>query len=168
MEQDDAQVHERIATNIRKGVLEYCVLALLARRDMYGLELANELMQRSLSASEGSLYPLLARMREAGAVETRWDLPETGRARRYYRITAHGRSLLGLFAGIWEELAGEVGALIEVAPDRSAAELISPDDTADGAIPLDQTAREGSTALPSSALQSTALRSTAPERQENQ
>lgn len=64
---------ERIATNIRKGVLEFCVLALLARREMYGLQLANELVERGLTASEGSLYPLLARMRDAGGVTTRLE-----------------------------------------------------------------------------------------------
>ena len=48
------EARERIATNIRKGVLEYCVLALLARREMYGLELADDLVERGLTASEGA------------------------------------------------------------------------------------------------------------------
>lgn len=106
---------DRIATNLRKGVLEYCVLALLSRRDMYGLELANALMERGLSASEGSLYPLLARMREAGAVDTRWEQPEQSggtRPRRYYAITARGRETLELFSGIWRGIATEVDTLI--------------------------------------------------------
>lgn len=109
---------ERIATNLRKGVLEYCVLALLSGRDMYGLELAGALMNRGLTASEGSLYPLLARMREAGAVETRWEQPEdTGgtRPRRYYAITARGRELLAVFGTVWGGIAGEVESLIAAA-----------------------------------------------------
>lgn len=109
---------ERIATNLRKGVLEYCVLALLSGRDMYGLELAGALMDRGLTASEGSLYPLLARMREAGAVETRWEQPEdTGgtRPRRYYAITARGRELLAIFGTVWGGIAGEVESLIAAA-----------------------------------------------------
>lgn len=109
---------ERIATNLRKGVLEYCVLALLSGRDMYGLELAGALMNRGLTASEGSLYPLLARMREAGAVETRWEQPEdTGgtRPRRYYAITARGRELLAVFGTVWGGIAGEVESLIVAA-----------------------------------------------------
>ena len=56
---------EKIATNIRKGVLEYCVLGSLASEDKYGLELAEELTKLHLTAGEGSLYPLLARMKTA-------------------------------------------------------------------------------------------------------
>lgn len=119
----DAQA-ERIATNLRKGVLEYCVLALLQNRDMYGLELANALMERGLSASEGSLYPLLARMRETEVVDTRWEQPaESGgtRPRRYYAITDRGRELLVLFAGIWRGIATEVDALVSDAVERPDA-----------------------------------------------
>lgn len=106
---------DRISTNIRKGVLEYCVLALLSKRDMYGLELANELVERGLSASEGSLYPLLARMREAGAVETRWEQSSAAagsRARRYYTLTEHGRELLVTFGSVWSGIAGAVNELL--------------------------------------------------------
>ncbi|MFT3877858.1 MAG: PadR family transcriptional regulator [Propioniciclava sp.] len=104
---------ERIATNIRKGVLEYCVLALVSRGDRYGLQLADELVARGLTASEGSLYPLLARMREAGSVDTRWESADSGRPRRYYAITDHGRAQLRTFADVWSALAPQVGALLE-------------------------------------------------------
>lgn len=107
---DDAR--ERITTNIRKGVLEYCVLALLSQRDMYGLELADELVARGLTASEGSLYPLLARMRQAGSVETRWLTPEHGHARRYYAITAQGRAQLRVFAKVWRDIRPHVDQLL--------------------------------------------------------
>lgn len=108
-----ADDEERIATNIRKGVLEYCVLALLSRREMYGLELANELVERNLTASEGSLYPLLARMRDAGVVTTRWEAPDVGRARRYYMVTDRGRAQLRVFADVWHSTVPQVGALLE-------------------------------------------------------
>ncbi|MEV6694858.1 PadR family transcriptional regulator [Micromonospora sp. NPDC051196] len=102
----------RITTNIRKGVLEYCVLALLSQRDMYGLELADWLAARGLTASEGSLYPLLARMRQAGSVETRWSTPEQGHARRYYAITGQGRTQLRVFAAVWRDIQPHVDQLI--------------------------------------------------------
>ena len=104
---------ERIATNIRKGVLEYCVLALLSRADRYGLELADELVARRLTASEGSLYPLLARMRDAGLVDTRWETLDGGRPRKYYTITTTGTAALRQFAGVWRDLSPEVDALIK-------------------------------------------------------
>lgn len=107
---------ERIATNIRKGVLEFCVLALLARGEKYGLELANALVDRGLTASEGSLYPLLARMREAGAVETRWHHPAGARARRYYAITDTGRAHLQRFTSVWQDITGQVDQLLTPEP----------------------------------------------------
>ena len=102
------EIHERIATNIRKGVLEYCVLALLARRDMYGLELADELVARDLTASEGSLYPLLARMQQSGAVTSRRETSAGARPRKYYAITAVGRAQLDTFADVWARISRQV------------------------------------------------------------
>ncbi len=107
---------EKIATNIRKGVLEYCVLALLSTREMYGLELANELVERGLTASEGSLYPLLARLREADAVETRWESPKagaSGRSRRYYAITSEGSAQLRLFEAVWGDISAQVEQVLK-------------------------------------------------------
>ena len=104
---------ERIATNLRKGVLEFCVLGLLAASERYGLELASELQTRGLIASEGSLYPLLARMREGGLVDTRTEAIGGGRPRRYYTITAAGREQLDTFAAVWRAMGTEVDAIIE-------------------------------------------------------
>lgn len=107
------QAHERIATNIRKGVLEFCVLALLSRRDMYGLELADALVERGLSASEGSLYPLLARMQQGGVVGSRRETPTGGRPRKYYELTDAGRAQLAAFSEVWERIAPQVAELLE-------------------------------------------------------
>jgi PadR family transcriptional regulator PadR len=93
-------IEERIATNLRKGVLEYCVLALLSRGEKYGLELADDLTARGLIASEGSLEP-------------RWDSSGTARPRRYYAITADGTSQLAAFAQVWTSLGAQVNALLE-------------------------------------------------------
>lgn len=103
---------ERIATNLRKGVLEYCVLALLARSERYGLDLAGDLQARGLIAGEGSLYPLLARMREGGLVGTRTEAVGGGRPRRYYTITDEGRAQLAVFAGVWRTLGAEVDTIL--------------------------------------------------------
>ncbi|PUB29861.1 PadR family transcriptional regulator PadR [Promicromonospora sp. AC04] len=104
---------ERIATNLRKGVLEYCVLALLSHGEKYGLELADDLTTRGLIASEGSLYPLLARMRENGLVEPRWEASGAGRPRRYYAITDTGTEQLTAFTQVWASLGAQVNALLE-------------------------------------------------------
>lgn len=104
---------ERLATNLRKGVLEFCVLALLSQEERYGLDLASELIERNLIASEGSLYPLLSRMRDGGLVETRWQPSGGGRPRRYYALTPLGVEQLDAFAGIWQGIAGQVDTLLE-------------------------------------------------------
>lgn len=103
---------EKISTNLRKGVLEYCVLALLSQREMYGLEIANLLVELELTASEGSLYPLLARMKDAGSVKTHWDQIEGSRSRKYYAITDSGSQSLELFGSIWSQLSSQVNGLL--------------------------------------------------------
>ena len=103
---------EKIATNLRKGVLEYCVLALLSERDMYGLEIANQLVELELTASEGSLYPLLARMKDAGNVRTRWEQADGSRSRKYYAITDNGKESLELFGSVWGQLSNQVDGLL--------------------------------------------------------
>ncbi|WP_159609306.1 PadR family transcriptional regulator [Glutamicibacter sp. JC586] len=103
---------EKIATNIRKGVLEYCVLGSLSSGDKYGLELAEQLTELNLTAGEGSLYPLLARMKAAGLVETQWHEGGTGRKRKYYSITAHGHQMLNEFRAVWTEIAGQVEQIL--------------------------------------------------------
>ncbi|GAA1875606.1 PadR family transcriptional regulator [Myceligenerans crystallogenes] len=108
----------RIATNLRKGVLEYCVLALLAQGEKYGLELADDLVRRELIASEGSLYPLLARMRENGLVEPRAVTSGAGRPRRYYAITERGSEQLTAFAQVWAPLSAQVDTLLGEARRR--------------------------------------------------
>lgn len=104
---------DRIAVNLRKGILEYGVLALLSRREMYGLELVDELMKRELIAGEGSLYPLLARMRENGLVQPTLQSSPAGRPRRYYAVTSEGSAQLRSFATIWRELVPHVDALLK-------------------------------------------------------
>ena len=104
---------ERIATNLRKGVLEFCVLGLLAAGERYGLDLASDLQRRGLIAGEGSLYPLLARMREGGLVDTRTEAVGGGRPRRYYTITTAGNDQLNTFIGVWRAVCIEVDTIIE-------------------------------------------------------
>ena len=103
---------ERIATNLRKGVLEFCVLGLLADAERYGLELAGELQTRGLIAGEGSLYPLLSRMRESDLVTTRTASAGGGRPRKYYTITDAGRAQLEAFTEVWHALGAEVDSIL--------------------------------------------------------
>lgn len=99
---------DRVQTNLRKGVLEWCALAVIRGGDVYGRDLARTLTGLGLLASEGSLYPLLSRLRESGWVETRWAESASGPPRRYYRITPAGREAVAGFEDSWRALSASV------------------------------------------------------------
>jgi PadR family transcriptional regulator, regulatory protein PadR len=82
-------------SQMRRGAIEYCVLALLREKEMYGFELTKALAAADeLVTSEGTVYPLLARLRSEGSVETFWEESSQGPPRRYYRLTSDGRVAL--------------------------------------------------------------------------
>jgi PadR family transcriptional regulator PadR len=98
---------------VRKGVAEYCVLALLAQGERYGFELARELGARGqIIASEGTLYPLLARLRRNGLVETSWQESNSGPPRRYYHLTSDGELALASFTKQWRVFRDAVDEIL--------------------------------------------------------
>ena len=98
---------------MRKGVVEYCVLGLLARAPRYGWELSEALTEAGLIASIGTLYPLLARLRDNGWVVT-FDQPsDSGPVRKYYRLTEAGSAQLAAFRVLWEPFARAVTGFVE-------------------------------------------------------
>ncbi len=105
---------DSVLTQLRKGVLEYCVLAHLRSGPAYGLELAARLAQRQvLFASEGTLYPLLSRLRRQGWVQTSWRESTAGPPRRYYALTSEGIAALDVFTAAWGPFSGDVDAILE-------------------------------------------------------
>ena len=107
---------EGVLTQMRKGVLEFCVLAFLRTGAAYGLEIATELSRHELLfTSEGTLYPLLARLRKQGWVETSWRESRSGPPRRYYSLTADGRAAVESFAAIWTPFSRGVDEILQEA-----------------------------------------------------
>ncbi|MGD0273556.1 MAG: PadR family transcriptional regulator [Gaiellaceae bacterium] len=95
-------VDQGTLSQLRRGVIEYCVLALLRDGERYGFDLVRTLSEvPGMVTSEGTLYPLLSRLRRAGVVETSWRESPSGPPRRYYRLTASGRAVLEAFTGEW-------------------------------------------------------------------
>ncbi len=102
-----------LLTQMRKGALEYCVLALLRHGEQYGFELVRALGGvDGLVISEGTIYPLLSRLRRDGLVETTWRESETGPPRRYYRLTDSGERALDAFAEEWTRFRTGVDRLL--------------------------------------------------------
>ncbi len=105
---------EPAAAQMRKGLLEYCVMALLNGRPRYGYELVQELARvDGLLTSEGTMYPLLARLRREGVVATEWRESTGGPPRKYYRLSASGRQALEGFRQEWATLRGAVDSILK-------------------------------------------------------
>ena len=101
-------------TQVRKGVLELCIVTLLARGEMYGYDLVKRLARiRGLVITEGTVYPLLSRLRAAGLLETRLEESTSGPARKYYALTSDGERAMGLMKTYWKELVDGVSSLLE-------------------------------------------------------
>ncbi|WP_448073800.1 PadR family transcriptional regulator [Georgenia yuyongxinii] len=105
---------ESILSNLRRGALEYCVLALLRGGSRYGLDIARTLTRDGiLMSGEGTLYPLLARLRKAGLVRTTWQESTAGPPRRYYALTDDGEHALAAFTRAWHPFRDAVDATLE-------------------------------------------------------
>ena len=103
-----------ILTHLRRGALEHCVLAMLEHEELYGLDIARRLTPDGiLLSSEGTLYPLLARLRKAGLVDTTWQESVEGPPRRYYSLTSDGRTSLAAFRGTWKPFRDAVDTALQ-------------------------------------------------------
>jgi PadR family transcriptional regulator PadR len=110
-------------TELRRGVLGPCVLALLEVRPRFGLELVRDLAAADgLLTSDGTVYPLLNRLRDAGLVTSEWHDTEGERARRYYSITAAGRQSLANFRNGWAQFATTVAGVLYHTPILGCAQ----------------------------------------------
>lgn len=110
-------VDRTVVPQLRRGVLEYCVLALLQDGERYAVDLVRIMGDLDgLVTSEGTLYPLLSRLRREGLVATTWHESGVGPPRRYYRLTAAGERSLRLFADDWRRFRDTVDSLIS--PDQ--------------------------------------------------
>jgi PadR family transcriptional regulator len=102
----------KIPPELSRGVVEHCVLALVDEDESYAFEIVRVLGERGLVTSEGTIYPLLSRLRRDGLVASIWRESDAGPPRRYYRITDAGRAALARFIADWTGLRDAVDGLI--------------------------------------------------------
>jgi PadR family transcriptional regulator PadR len=108
-------------TELRRGVLGPCVLALLDLRPRFGLEVVRDLgAAGGLLTSDGTVYPLLNRLRDAGLVTSEWRDDQGERARRYYSITEAGREHLTAFRAEWAQFSDTVTGVLSHRPVPAA------------------------------------------------
>ena len=102
---------ENVKAQMRKGILEYCILCVLADGDAYASDIIKRLKEVQLIIIEGTLYPLLSRQKNAGLLSYRWEESTQGPPRKYYSITENGRRFLSECALSWQELVNSVNKL---------------------------------------------------------
>ncbi|RZJ79706.1 MAG: PadR family transcriptional regulator [Flavobacterium sp.] len=98
-------IAENTQTQMRKGIIEYCVLLIISRGEIYASDIIAELKQAKLLVVEGTLYPLLTRLKNNGLLAYNWVESTSGPPRKYYVLTDDGRQILKQLDGTWHELA---------------------------------------------------------------
>ena len=99
---------ENNKAQMRKGILEYCILSVLSRNSCYASDIIKELKEAEVIVVEGTLYPLLTRQKNAGLLSYRWEESLQGPPRKYYELTEEGRRYLADLDKSWMELVKSV------------------------------------------------------------
>lgn len=102
---------ENTKKQMRKGVLEFCILSLINQKEMYVSDLMDELKKGDLDVVEGTLYPLLTRLKNAKILTYRWEESTGGPPRKYYSITDEGKGFLSELESTWRELINSVNQI---------------------------------------------------------
>jgi PadR family transcriptional regulator, regulatory protein PadR len=95
---------ENTQIQMRKGILEYCILHIIARGEVYASDMIDELTSARMIVVEGTLYPLLTRLKNSGLVEYKWVESKSGPPRKYYTLTENGTHFLNGLTETWNEI----------------------------------------------------------------
>lgn len=95
---------DNVRSQMRKGVLEYCILSILDKNESYASSIIEELKSANMIVVEGTLYPLLIRQKNQGLLSYRWEESTQGPPRKYYCITERGREQLAQMDAAWREI----------------------------------------------------------------
>ena len=104
---------ENVKAQMRKGVLEFCILSILSKNDAYATDILNKLKESELIVVEGTLYPLLSRQKNAGLLSYRWEESTQGPPRKYYAITDKGKDVLTELEVTWRKLIEAVDSILK-------------------------------------------------------
>lgn len=107
---------ENTQVQMRKGILEFCILHIISRGEVYASDMLEELTTARMIVVEGTLYPLLTRLKKAELVDYKWVESSSGPPRKYYTITAKGRGFLDQLSDTWTDLAASTNKIIHNQP----------------------------------------------------
>ena len=105
------QVASKSTAQMRKGVLELCILRILRKGEAYTSDIVDALKAVDLLVVEGTIYPLLTRMKNAGTLTYRWAESSSGPPRKYYDLTPEGEALLAELEAAWDQFVSSVNSL---------------------------------------------------------
>ncbi len=114
-----AEISPEWTAELKRGSIQLCLLALLAKEEKYGFQILRELRERSngfFDLKEGTLYPALRRLEERGFVQSHWKEPgrgEGGMPRKYYRLTDRGRNALSEALAVWRQMTAGAERVLE-------------------------------------------------------
>jgi PadR family transcriptional regulator PadR len=103
---------DSIGTQMRKGVLELCTLAIISEKDAYASDIIYTLKKSNLIVVEGTLYPMLTRLKNEGMLSYRWEESTSGPPRKYYQLTTEGKETLSQLKQNWDNLTKAVNQII--------------------------------------------------------
>lgn len=109
---------ENTQAQMRKGILEYCILLIIAGEDSYVQDIINKLKTSKMLVVEGTIYPLLTRLKNMGLLAYRWEESTQGPPRKYYSITDDGKAFLRELETSWNELTAAIENLKHVTTNR--------------------------------------------------
>lgn len=117
---------ENTSVQMRKGILEFCVMHVIARGQVYSSDLIQELTAARMVVVEGTLYPLLTRLKNAGLLQYAWKESTSGPPRKYYSLTDQGTENLTALTQTWQDILASVAALqLPVAPESASSPAAS-------------------------------------------
>ncbi len=102
---------ENTQAQMRKGILEFCILSILTKGDAYPTEIIQKMKDAKLMVVEGTLYPLLTRLKNLGLLSYRWEESTSGPPRKYYKLTPAGKQFLKELEGTWDDLVKAVNKI---------------------------------------------------------
>ena len=103
---------ENTQVQMRKGILEFCILHIISRGEVYASDMLEELTSAKIMVVEGTLYPLLTRLKKAGLVDYKWVESSSGPPRKYYTITPEGTAFLAHLSHTWGQLSASTNRII--------------------------------------------------------
>lgn len=112
---------ENTQVQMRKGILEFCILNIISRGEVYASDMLEELTSAKIMVVEGTLYPLLTRLKNAGLVEYKWVESVSGPPRKYYLLTDIGRAFLLELQITWDELVASTQLITAKGPRNGQA-----------------------------------------------